>query len=90
MSDPVRITEAEIREALAVERSGRAAPKDARTVQELVELTGRARTQVTAALRRLKRAGRLVVHQVHRPRLDDQVQLVPAYTLKPEPRKKRR
>ena len=70
----------EIEGAIAVN----AGPKDAKTCLEIQASKGWSRDKVLAALHALGKQGRLVVHQVQRPALDQTNRWVPAYTALPE------
>lgn len=85
----VRITEAEILDALAAAAPGNG-PEDARTLGELRAETGLSRERLLAALHACRKAGRLVVHQVYRETLLGRRARVPAYTITPSTTKKKR
>lgn len=74
----MRITEAEVREALAA--AGQE-PADAVTVSDLVESLGLTERRVRDALRALQRKGLLVRHRITREDLSGRQQRVPAYTI---------
>jgi hypothetical protein len=76
----MRITEAELLEALATAST---APEDARTAQEMAEAAGIDVRRVWKALKALQAQGRLVTHRVARPALGGRTMLVPGYTIAP-------
>lgn len=80
---PIVITEAEILDALAAAAKG-TGPKSAKTIAEMADDTRRSLPKVRTALARLKRDGRLVVHQVIREGLDGRQCRVSAYTILPK------
>jgi hypothetical protein len=61
--------------------------KRAKTVRELVIVTGLSVRRVHAELQRLTALGRVVVHQVRRTAIDGRVQRVAAYTILPKKRR---
>jgi hypothetical protein len=69
------ITQNELLEALA---RANAAPAEARTVKELVALTGINEWTVRDAIGKLAMQDRIIVHQVPRPRIDGRVVIVVA------------
>ena len=79
------ITQNELLEALA---KANAAPAEARTVGELVTLTGFTAKRIKDAIGRLAMANRIDVHQVPRKRIDGIMTRVPAYVIKPAPKRK--
>lgn len=82
------ITEGELLEALTAAVRG-AAPKDAKTVQEIADSSGVGYKRARRALALLKQQGRLVVHWIHRESLDGRQILVAGYTINPPSKKKR-
>jgi hypothetical protein len=80
----IRITEAEIIDALASAAAG-AMPDDAQTVQDLIATTGYSGERVRMALHAMRAQGRLVVHRVARAGIDGRAAKVPAYTILPAP-----
>lgn len=78
----LRITEAEIMDALAAAAQG-SAPEDARTIAELADAAGLSIVSTRQALRSLQRAGRLQVHRVRRPAIDGRMANVGAFTILP-------
>lgn len=85
--EAVKITQAELLEAIADASRG-TAPKDARTVAELCEETGRRRERVREALQKLNAQGRLIVHRVEREDISGRRMQTPAYTVLPAKRKR--
>lgn len=79
----VRVTEADLLDALAAATSGEG-PEGARTVVEIVEETGIHINRVRAALKAMQVAGRLQVHRARRADMSGRVQTVPAYTVTPD------
>lgn len=76
------ITEQEILDALAASLRG-SGPAEAKTVLEIAAQTGISEKRARTALQRLKAQGRLQVHRVLRPRLDDTMFPTSAYTILP-------
>lgn len=74
------VTESEL---LAALHAAGAAPEEARTVQEMCELSGWGESKVRKTLAPLARAGRVRTHWVERVRLDGHRTKVPAYTILP-------
>lgn len=85
--EAMRITQQELLEAIADASRGNA-PKDARTVAELAEETGRRAERVREALQKFQAQGRLVVHRVERQDISGRLVKTPAYTVLPAKRKK--
>jgi predicted ATP-grasp superfamily ATP-dependent carboligase len=85
--EAVRITQQELLEAIADASRG-TAPKDARTVAELVEDTGCSVRAVRVALQKIAAARRLVAHRVQRQDISGRSVQVPAYTVTPAKRKR--
>lgn len=81
----LEITQNELVEALA---KANAAPSEARTVNELVVATGWTPTRVRMALGKLSAAGRVEIHQVLRLAINGMHKRVPAYTIKPAPKRR--
>ncbi len=81
----MNITTAELLDAL---HTASAAPKDAKTLNELCEAYGLKPAQMRISLRTLQSQGRLQNHQVTRTYLDGRAGKVPAYTILPKARKK--
>lgn len=84
--ETVRITEAELIDALARSVAG-SAPKDAQTVAELAATWECQRSKVTRALGILQRQNRLVVHRKNAIGIDGRNLSVPAYTVLPAKKK---
>lgn len=84
---PIVITESEVLDAIAHASRG-SAPADARTVDELVQATGRPVSAIRRGLKALHLQGRLGIHQVDRTRIDGRRCLSPAYTVLPAKRRK--
>jgi hypothetical protein len=84
----MRITEAELHEAVAAAAKG-SEPADARTGVEICAATGMDVRKLRMSLHALQAAGRLVVHKVTRQALDGRMSKVAAYTILPPPKKKR-
>jgi hypothetical protein len=83
---PLRITEAEILEALVTAST---APDDARTVPEMSRETGVSEDRLRRALRAIADEGRLQVHRVVRRAIDGRAAAVAAYTVTPRKRAKK-
>jgi hypothetical protein len=81
----IEITESEVFAALEIAGT---APKDARTVEQLVAKTGRRHEAVRAALRRINAQGRLVVHHTASRDIAGRNCTIPAYTITSAKRKK--
>ena len=86
MATIVRITEAEILNALAAAASGNA-PSEAKTMTELQDETGVSPLKVQRALKEYQKQGRLAAHRVQRAAIDGTLRWVPAYTILPAKRK---
>ena len=82
MASVAQITESELLDALAASVSGRG-PEEAKTVLEIAAATGITEKRVRRALGWWKARGRLAVHRVLRPRLDDTLVPVSAFTILP-------
>lgn len=85
MASHLRITEAELLDALAVAARGNA-PENARTVPELAEETGMHQNRIRKALHAFKLAGRLLVHPIYREALDGRRAKTTGYTIAPAPK----
>lgn len=83
----ISITEAELLEALAESVQG-TGPAEAKTVLEIAAASRIGEKRVRAALNVLKAQGRLQVHRVLRPRLDDTLFPTSAYTILPAKKKR--
>ena len=79
------ITQSDLLEAL---RTANAAPAEARTVAELVALTGWDKGRVREAIGKLAMQNRIIVHQVTRRSIDGRNMSSPAYTILPPPKRK--
>lgn len=79
------ITQNELLEALA---QANAAPAEARTVNELIALTGWEVKKVRAAIGKLAMQDRIEVHRVKRTTISGLPISVPAYAIKPAPKRK--
>lgn len=87
MSARLVVTEADLLDALATAST---APTDARTAQQMAAETGRHLWQVQKALRALHVQGRLRTYRVPHVGIDGRRGMVPAYTILPRPKAKRR
>ena len=83
----IRVTENELLAALADARPD--APPDAMTSGEIAKHLGLQRTAVKQRLQRLHREGRLVIWKTRRVDMSGREQVVPAYTIKSEKKRKR-
>jgi hypothetical protein len=81
------VTEADLLDALATAST---APEDARTAQELATSHGVVLSRVQKALRALHVQGRLQCHHKQTVYMDGRRGRVPAYTILPAPKAKRR
>jgi hypothetical protein len=81
---PITITQNELVEALA---KASVAPTEARTVTELVKLTGWPVVRVRNAIGKLAMQDRIELHQVIRTGISGISKRVPAYTITPPKRK---
>lgn len=81
------ITKNELLEALFT--ATQSAPKEARTVKQLCELTGWGAARVQDAIGRLAMQNRVAVHRIRMPGIDGRNISRPAYTILPPPKKKR-
>jgi hypothetical protein len=79
------ITQNELLDALA---QANAAPAEARTVVELAKLTGWTKDRIKDAIGKLAMQDRIDVHRVKRTAIDGKATSVPAYTIKPAPKRK--
>lgn len=89
MATTVKITEAELLDALAAAIKQSNAPAEAKTTQDLMAETGLSIRAVTRALKQYAAQGRLSVFRVPRPQIDGSTRCVPGYTISPKPRKAR-
>lgn len=84
----VKITQAEILDALQVARRADIGPAHAMTVGDMAVKAGVHRHVIEAELARIKREGRLHIYRVERERLDGVKRLVPAYVIAPKRKRK--
>jgi DNA-binding Lrp family transcriptional regulator len=83
MASAMKITEAELLNALAAAAPGKA-PREAKTLTELSEETEVSPLKVQRALKEYQKQGRLVAHRVQRMAIDGTQRQVPAYTILPK------
>lgn len=77
---PVKITQQELLDALA---TANVAPSEARTVAELVALTGWNKKRIWDAIGKLAMQDRIMSYQVSRPAIDGSNRMSPAYAILP-------
>lgn len=88
MAALVEITKSELLDALF--NATKDAPKEAKTVQQLCELTGWGKNKVRDAIGRLAMQDRIEVYSVQESRIDGHASWKPAYTILPPKKKARR
>lgn len=85
----IEITKNELLDALFDATQQTPAPKEARTVKQLCEITGWGAAKVQDAIGRLAMQDRITLHRVKMPGIDGRNISRPAYTILP-PKKKAR
>ena len=81
------ITEADLFEALYAAAGG-TAPPEARTMEEIRRDTGIGEKRLRRAMKKLRDAGRLQVHDIMRRDLANRRIVVPGYTISPAKKRK--